>query len=126
VAGRTRSTEKSNDLSGNRTCNLPACSTVPQLTTLPHDPNSNDKRIILPYHKSSNRKLSNRSVARILCDNIISSHVWPPRSLDMSPPNFHLQELQKMCIKQSSNITRNEKVSSKVEVIFNMSYNHRL
>jgi hypothetical protein len=30
VAGRIKSIEKSNDLTGNRTCNLLACSTVPQ------------------------------------------------------------------------------------------------
>jgi hypothetical protein len=35
AAGRIRSTEKSNDLIGNRTRDLPACSIVPQPTTLP-------------------------------------------------------------------------------------------
>jgi hypothetical protein len=35
VAGRVRSIEKSNDLIGIQTHNLPACSTVPQPTTLP-------------------------------------------------------------------------------------------
>jgi hypothetical protein len=35
AAGRIRSDEKSNDLIGNRTHDLPACSTVPQATTLP-------------------------------------------------------------------------------------------
>jgi hypothetical protein len=35
VAGRIRSIEKSNDLIGNRICDLPACSVVPQPTTLP-------------------------------------------------------------------------------------------
>jgi hypothetical protein len=34
AAGRIRQTEKSNDLTGNRTRDLPACSIVPQLTTL--------------------------------------------------------------------------------------------
>jgi hypothetical protein len=33
-----RSIEKSNDLIGNRTRHLPACSIVPQPTTLPHAP----------------------------------------------------------------------------------------
>jgi hypothetical protein len=37
-AGRTRWIEKSNDLIGNRTRDLPACSIVPQLTTLPRAP----------------------------------------------------------------------------------------
>jgi hypothetical protein len=35
AAGRIRSIEKSNDLIGNWTSDLPACSIVPQLTTLP-------------------------------------------------------------------------------------------
>jgi hypothetical protein len=35
AAGRIRSIEKSTDLIGNRTHNIPACSIVPQLTTLP-------------------------------------------------------------------------------------------
>jgi hypothetical protein len=34
TAGRMRSNEKSNDLIGNRTRDLPACSVVPQSTTL--------------------------------------------------------------------------------------------
>jgi hypothetical protein len=33
-----RSTEKPSDLIGNQTCNLPACSIVPQPTMLPHAP----------------------------------------------------------------------------------------
>jgi hypothetical protein len=33
AAGRIRSIEKYNDLTGNRTCYLPTCSTVPQPTT---------------------------------------------------------------------------------------------
>jgi hypothetical protein len=37
-AGRLRSTEKSNDIIGNRTRDLPACSIVPQPTTLPCAP----------------------------------------------------------------------------------------
>jgi hypothetical protein len=37
-AGRIRSTEKSNDLIGNQTHSLPACSRVPQQTTLPRAP----------------------------------------------------------------------------------------
>jgi hypothetical protein len=35
AAGRIRSIEKTNDLVGNQTHDLPACSIVPQLTTLP-------------------------------------------------------------------------------------------
>jgi hypothetical protein len=38
AAGRFRSIEKYSDLIGNRTCDLPACSIVPQPTTLPHIP----------------------------------------------------------------------------------------
>jgi hypothetical protein len=38
VAGRNRPIEKSNDLIGNRTRDLPACSIVPQRTTLPRVP----------------------------------------------------------------------------------------
>jgi hypothetical protein len=38
AAGRIRSTEKSSDLNGNRTRDLPACSIVPESTTLQRDP----------------------------------------------------------------------------------------
>jgi hypothetical protein len=38
AAGRIRSIEKSNDLIGNRTRDLPACSVVPQPSTLPRAP----------------------------------------------------------------------------------------
>jgi hypothetical protein len=38
AAGRTRSIGKSNDLIGNETSNLPACSIVAQPTILPHAP----------------------------------------------------------------------------------------
>jgi hypothetical protein len=38
VAEKIRSIEKSNDLIRNRTRDLPACSIVPQPTTLPRDP----------------------------------------------------------------------------------------
>jgi hypothetical protein len=36
AAGRIRSSEKSNDLNGIRTRDLPVCSVVPQPTMLPH------------------------------------------------------------------------------------------
>jgi hypothetical protein len=39
AAGRIRSNEKSNDLIRTRTSDLPACSIVPQPTTLPRAPN---------------------------------------------------------------------------------------
>jgi hypothetical protein len=38
AAGRIRSIEKSNELIGKRTRDLPACSRVPQPTTLPRAP----------------------------------------------------------------------------------------
>jgi hypothetical protein len=38
AAGRVRSTEKANDLIGNRTHDFPACSIVPEPTTLPRAP----------------------------------------------------------------------------------------
>jgi hypothetical protein len=38
AAGRIRSIKKSNDLFGNRSRDLPACSIVPQSTTLPRAP----------------------------------------------------------------------------------------
>jgi hypothetical protein len=38
AAGSIRSIEKSNELIGNRTRDIPACSMVPQPTTLPHAP----------------------------------------------------------------------------------------
>jgi hypothetical protein len=40
VAGKIRSIEKSTDLIGFRSRDLPACSIVPQPTTLPRDPNN--------------------------------------------------------------------------------------
>jgi hypothetical protein len=46
VTGRIRSIEKSNDLIGNRTWDLPACSIVPQPTTqlrAPHLPGSTEE-----------------------------------------------------------------------------------
>jgi hypothetical protein len=47
AAGRIRSIEKSNDLIGNQTHDLPACSIVPQPTTLPRALNAtNIKRNI--------------------------------------------------------------------------------
>jgi hypothetical protein len=41
AAGRIRSIEESDDLIGNRTRDLPACSIVSQPTTLPHAPVGN-------------------------------------------------------------------------------------
>jgi hypothetical protein len=38
AAGRGRSFEKSSNLIGNRICDLPACSIMPQLTTLTRAP----------------------------------------------------------------------------------------
>jgi hypothetical protein len=40
AAGRIRSVEKSSDLIGNRTRDIPACSVVTQPTTLPRGPES--------------------------------------------------------------------------------------
>jgi hypothetical protein len=40
AAGRMRSIEKYNDLIGNRTRGLPACSIVPQPTTVPRAPST--------------------------------------------------------------------------------------
>jgi hypothetical protein len=44
VAGRIRSIEKSNDLIGNQTHDLPACSIVPQSSTLPRAPTTKQKQ----------------------------------------------------------------------------------
>jgi hypothetical protein len=44
AVGRIRSIERSNDLIGIRTRDLPACSVVPQLTTLPLAPSLNRKK----------------------------------------------------------------------------------
>jgi hypothetical protein len=41
VVGRIRSVGKPNELIGNRTRDLPACSIVPQATTLPRTPEIN-------------------------------------------------------------------------------------
>jgi hypothetical protein len=54
AAGRIKLIEKSIDLFGDRTRNFPACSVVPQPTTLPHAPewlretinNNNDLRLM--------------------------------------------------------------------------------
>jgi hypothetical protein len=42
VPGRIRSAKKYNDFIGNRNRDLPACSIVPQLTTLKHARHPND------------------------------------------------------------------------------------
>jgi hypothetical protein len=47
VAGRIRSIEKSNDLIGNRTRDLPAFSIVPQQTTLPYGSHTRER--LFPY-----------------------------------------------------------------------------
>jgi hypothetical protein len=47
AAGRIRSIEKSNDLIGNRTGDLSACSVVPQPTKLPRASTKNDKNHLL-------------------------------------------------------------------------------
>jgi hypothetical protein len=52
VAGSIRSIEKSNDLIGIRTRDLPACCVVPQLTTLPRAP---DCRVGIGYEGASLR-----------------------------------------------------------------------
>jgi hypothetical protein len=43
TAGRVRSTEKSNDLIGNRTRDIPTCGIVPQPTTLQRNTHENKK-----------------------------------------------------------------------------------
>jgi hypothetical protein len=45
AAGRIRSIEKSNDPIGNKTRDLPACSIVPQPTTLPRAPCSTSRHV---------------------------------------------------------------------------------
>jgi hypothetical protein len=53
AAGKVRSSEKSNDLIGNRTCDLAACSIVPQSTTLSRAPSST-KYVLLYFGVVSN------------------------------------------------------------------------
>jgi hypothetical protein len=47
VAGRIKSIEKYNDLTGNRTRDFPACSIVSQSTTLPRAPLNYDMPVII-------------------------------------------------------------------------------
>jgi hypothetical protein len=51
AAGRIRSNEKSNDLLGNRTRDLPACSIVHQPTTLPRAPVVTECGILFCFHR---------------------------------------------------------------------------
>jgi hypothetical protein len=50
VAGRIRSSEKSSDLMGNQTCNLPVCSIVPQPIILPCAPHYQCSHIYFQPH----------------------------------------------------------------------------
>jgi hypothetical protein len=67
VAGRIRSIEKSNDLFGNQTCDLPACSIRPQPTTLPQAPLCNGIHYIniIPTHAHTQKNSPGKS--KILC-----------------------------------------------------------
>jgi hypothetical protein len=56
AAGRIRYTEKSSDLMGNRTHDLPACSTVPQPTTLLLAPLGLGRTAIISEERTSGRK----------------------------------------------------------------------
>jgi hypothetical protein len=58
-AGTIRSVEKSNDLIGNRTRDLPTRSIVSQSTTLPHPPLYISCFVMLPYH------------------SVLSQWIWP-------------------------------------------------
>jgi hypothetical protein len=60
VAGRIRSIEKSNDLIGNRTCDLPTCSIVPQQTTLPRT--HNVFRYKIKFNSTDKLKTSNTNI----------------------------------------------------------------
>jgi hypothetical protein len=68
AAGEIRSIEKSNDLIGNRTRDLPACGIVPQPTTLPRAPHviymdciilQNIYWVATDYHWSADYSLRN-------------------------------------------------------------------
>ena len=50
MAGRIKSLKNSSDSIRNRTCDLPACSTVPQPSAPPHTPS---KRCVIIYFQSS-------------------------------------------------------------------------
>jgi hypothetical protein len=50
-----RSIEKSSDLIGNRTCDLPACSIMPQPTALPHTPEGYTMHINFILHRIRNK-----------------------------------------------------------------------
>jgi hypothetical protein len=66
TARRTRSTEKSNDLIGNRTRDLPTCSIVPQRITEPRDP--------LELYAKYRKNYKNVFLASIRCNQL--SNGW--------------------------------------------------
>jgi hypothetical protein len=59
VAGKIRSIEKCNDLIGNRTRDLRACSKVPQPTTLPRAPIANNEE------RENNYEVVGRTLSRL-------------------------------------------------------------
>jgi hypothetical protein len=57
AAGRIRSSEKSNDLIGIRTRNLPACSVVPRPTTLPRAHPPQPEKMVVASGNTESKKL---------------------------------------------------------------------
>jgi hypothetical protein len=78
--------KKSNDIIGNRTRDLPACSTVPQLTTLTRGPNCYLKHttIVMQYHYCHMGSAAHwlQNTDRVRGKNTIQRHYFtycPPR-----------------------------------------------
>jgi hypothetical protein len=84
AAGRTRSIENFNDLIGNRTCNFPACSIVPQPPTLPRAPLESHQqtsiRLIIkfPPPKKKTKRIYLEEILIILLEDCYRSCGWRP------------------------------------------------
>jgi hypothetical protein len=75
AAGRIRSIEKPNDLIGIRSCDLPACSIVPQPTTLPRAPS--EDLYISKYISNTSFLLKNISFSlNVVLRSQFHCHLW--------------------------------------------------
>jgi hypothetical protein len=85
AAGRSRSFEKSNNLIGNQTCNLPACSIVPQPTTLPRAP----PIYTVMYNSLRTATLEDTNPhSHMQCHELLRQNTHPhtPKELSRAPP----------------------------------------
>jgi hypothetical protein len=88
AAGKIRSIEKSNDLIGNRNRDLPACSIVPQQTTLPRFPPCEMYWGLFPWGvKRSKRETYHSSPSSVEVKNLLSYTSTAPIRLHITAEN---------------------------------------